>query len=98
MKNAIVAAMLVLFVVASAGVGYFVGAANQHTVTSISSTTTTLSVGPLSQCGFVNSCSSFGPQGIILTLSVNTTIVRSNGSFTFEIEEFNPTYRSFNLS
>lgn len=90
--------MLVLFVVVSAGVGYFVGTANQRTVTSISTTTMTLPSGQFNQCGFANSCSASGPSGVVLTLSINTTVVRSNNSFTFDIEEFNPTDRSFNLS
>ena len=97
--------MLVLFIAASAAVGYFAGVASQHTVTTVSTTTTTRvttvalnEVGPFNQCGFATSCLAVNPMGLVLSLSVDTTSVMSNGSLTLYVSEFNPTAYSINLS
>lgn len=97
--------MLVLFIVASVTVGYFAGVASQHTVTSVSTTTTTRvttvasnGVGSLNQCAFVTSCLAVNPSGLILVVSVNETSVWSNSSLTFDVSEFNPTASYINLS
>ena len=52
----------------------------------------------ISQCGFVTSCSADNPSGLALTLSVSTNFIQPNGSFNFQISEFNPTTSTINMS
>jgi hypothetical protein len=93
MRNEVVASLLVVTILAGAGAGYILGAANQRTVTS---STTVQS--PYSECGFVTSCSTTNPSGIVLSMEMNTTSIRPNGSISVTINEFNPTQRYINMS
>ena len=102
------AVVAIVAILTGAGAGYLVGNANEHTVTSVSTYTTTsvstvtstvtTAKGKLSYCGFSTSCSAQNPYGPILTLSVNTTMVKPNGSFQFSVTEINPNPEYINLT
>jgi hypothetical protein len=49
-------------------------------------------------CGNGTTCSSYNPSGFILTLELNTTSVKPNGSLSLEITEFNPAPYDINIS
>ncbi len=93
MSNGVVAVLLVVALLAGAGVGYIFGTANPRTVTSF----TTLQ-SPYSECGDTASCSTTNPTGIVLSMAMNATSIRPNGSVTVTINEFNPTQRYINMS
>ncbi len=95
MRNDAIASLLVVAIVASAGTGYLVGITSSHVATTTEIKT---NVGLLSQCGFTISCSAANPYGLLLTLSINYTLVKSNGSLTLIVSEFNPTSHYVNLS
>ena len=105
MRNKVVAAIVALLVIASAGAGYVLGTANQRTEVSftpvISTTTKTLTLtmqSPYAECGFTTSCSVTNPSGIVLTMELNTTFVRPNGSLSVTVNELNPTTHDINMS
>jgi hypothetical protein len=87
--------LVVLVVVAAVVGGYFLGVSNPRTSTV---TTAAASYGILADCGFETSCSAVNPSGLLLTLSINTTSVRSNGSFLLRVSEINPTSHFVNLT
>jgi hypothetical protein len=66
----------------------------------ISTTTTTATVkgGQLTNCGFLSTCAAYDPSGLVLSLSINTTTVLSNGSFGYAVSLVNPTSQFVNLS
>jgi hypothetical protein len=105
-KNGVVVAVLVVLVVGSLGLGYFAGSSSHQAVTTTTSTvylTTTTTptqnvYANVAECDTTSSCSAQNPQGLALTLSLNTTTVPSNGTFTIRVSEFNPTTRGFNLT
>ncbi len=66
--------------------------------TPATTTTVTASGSQLSDCGFLASCSAYDPSGLVLSLSVNTTSVRSNGSFSYALSLVNPTSKIVNIS
>jgi hypothetical protein len=105
MRNGAVASLLVVAILAGAGVGYLVGASNQRTVTSVSVSTSVSTVtatftmqSPYSDCGFVTSCSTTNPAGMTLSMQDNATMVKPNGSLTLNVNELNPTDHYVNLS
>jgi len=51
MRNEVVAAFVILLVIASAGVGYFIGSSSQRVTASVSTTTLTATTLPASSCG-----------------------------------------------
>ncbi len=55
------------------------------------------SVGLVSDCGYSTSCYATG-SGIVVSVSVNATVVRSNGSLSFSVSLSNPTDHSVNIS
>lgn len=66
----------------------------------IPATTTTVAAsgGQLSDCGFLATCAAYDPSGLVLSLSINTTAVRSNGSFSYGLSLVNPTSKTVNIS
>ncbi len=99
--------MLVLFIAASATVGYFAGVASQRTVTSVSTTTITATpvttvapygVGPLNQCAFATSCVAVNPSGLVLTLSVNSTTILSQDAIGITASVLNSLPTANNLT
>ena len=60
--------------------------------------TTTVTGGQLSDCGFQTTCSAYDPSGLVLSLSINTTSVRTNGSFSYSLSLVNPTSQIVNIS
>jgi len=76
-----------------------------HTTTILTQTTTlgetTTSrnvVGAESQCGFVATCNTFNSAGLELSLSVNSTQLRPNGTISLNVTEFNPLPVPLNIS
>gem|GEM_PF-1183175 len=51
MRNEVVAAFVILLVIASAGVGYFIGSSSQRVTTSVSTTTLTTTTLATTYCG-----------------------------------------------
>jgi hypothetical protein len=54
--------------------------------------------GPTNQCGYVAICSVQSPSGLVLTMLINTTSLKSNASLSFQVDEVNPTAHYINLS
>jgi len=54
--------------------------------------------GPVADCGFDSVCTARNPSGFALTLSVNTTSVKPNGSLTSAISVLSLTSRYINMS
>ena len=93
--------MLVVAILVGTGAGYILGAANSRTVTSSTTRTITQTFAmkrPYAECGFTTSCSITNPSGIVLTFTLNTTSVRSNGSLIVTVSELNPTTHDINMS
>lgn len=78
----------------AAAISYSFPSSGELTTTS----TATIKGGQLSDCGFLTTCSAYDPSGLVLSLSVNTTSVRSNGSFSYSFSLVNPTSHVVNIS
>jgi len=105
MRNGALASLLVVAILVGAGAGYIIGTANQRsavsstTVVSTTTNTQTLTMqSPYAECGFTTSCSVTNPSGIVLTMELNTTFVRPNGSLSVTVNELNPTTHDINMS
>lgn len=105
MRGEIGVILLIVGLLAGAGVGYLFGTANQKSVTTTSVSTATIvqtvtqgSEAMLDQCGFSESCQATNPSGMILSLQLNETTVRSNSSFLFEVTEFNPSLHNISMA
>ncbi len=96
MRNRTIAALLVVAILAGAGAGYFVGLSSTHATTS--TTTTQNNYGNQAECGYATYCVVQEHHGIVLALTINASVIRSNGSITFGISEYNPTPNQVNLS
>ncbi len=55
-------------------------------------------VGNTADCGFLTSCEAIDSNGLALSLSMNSTLVRSNGSFTLVLALSNPTLHVVQVS
>ena len=92
MRREMIAALLAIIIVASAGIGFLVGSTNSHNITETQTSPRTLS-----DCGFSVSCTASNPSGLIFALSINSTHVKSNGSFNFVVTLVNPTNHTITL-
>ena len=100
MKNGTIAALLVVLIVVSGVAGFFIGSANIQTVTRTSTQvsvvtttqTTTNRLGELAQG------ESIGASGIGLSLAINSTVIRPNGTISLTVDEFNALSVPVNIS
>ncbi|MDE1853884.1 MAG: hypothetical protein KGI38_09095 [Thaumarchaeota archaeon] len=60
--------------------------------------TTKPPLGPLMDCGGATLCTAQNPSGLLLTLAINESEVKSNGAFIIGISEYNPTTQQINMS
>lgn len=60
--------------------------------------TTQGEAGKVSECGYAPTCSAFNPNGLQLSLSINTTSVIANGSLSFIVSLANPSTHQVNES
>lgn len=93
MRPKVLAALLAIILVASVGAGYFAGVSNRATTTQtiirITTTTERSLIGAESECGFASTCDVFNSAGLELSLSVDSTRLRPNGTVTVNVSEVN---------
>jgi hypothetical protein len=68
------------------------------TATMVETTTPRSIVGAEVQCGFVAKCNTFNSAGLELSLSVNSTQLKPNGTISLNVTEFNPLPIALNIS
>lgn len=87
------AALIAIFAIVglSAGIAYAFPAPGQSTLA-----TTQVEASKLTDCGYATACSARNPSGLQLSLSVNSTSVNANGSFSFIVSLSNPSAQEIN--
>jgi hypothetical protein len=55
-------------------------------------------VQPVVQCGFVTQCTAVNPSGLLVSLTITNTTVKSSGYFEIGISGYNPTSHYINMS
>jgi len=68
------------------------------TTTMVETTTPRSIVGAEVQCGFVAKCNTFNSAGLELSLSVNSTQLKPNGTISLNVTEFNSLPLALNIS
>ena len=86
----------VVAVIATVGFAAFV--INSFPLSGSPVTTTQAFIGKQSDCGFLTSCSAIDDNGLAISVSVNSSSVRSNGSVSIIVTLANPTERTINLT